>query len=326
MKRIFITGIAGFIGFHLALALKKRGDAVFGCDNFNSYYDPQLKRQRALHLLNAGICVIDCDIVDKEILKEALHKESISHFAHLAAQAGVRYSLKHPECYVHSNLDGFVQILEVLRHFPAIKLCYASSSSVYGLNTKVPFAESDPVDMPASFYGATKRSNELIAHSYHYIHGIACTGLRFFTAYGPWGRPDMAYYTFSKAILAQEPIPVFGEGKLMRDFTYIDDIVHGVIAAIDLGAHCEIFNLGNNSPVSVLDLISTLESALGKKALIDFQPIPPGDIPITYADITKSQKALGFFPKTSLKEGIQHFTDWYTAEHFKASTESDCIV
>jgi UDP-glucuronate 4-epimerase len=312
MKRIFITGIAGFIGFHLALSLKKRGDAVFGCDNFNSYYDPELKRQRAAKLLEAGISVIDCDIIEKEVLTEALQKESITHFVHLAAQAGVRYSLKNPESYVHSNLNGFVQVLEVLRHFPVIKLTYASSSSVYGLNTKIPFSESDPVDMPASFYGATKRSNELIASSYHHIHGISCTGLRFFTAYGPWGRPDMAYYSFSKAILAGEPIPVFGEGKLMRDFTYIDDIVQGVIAAVDCGADCEIFNLGNNTPVSVLELISTLESALGKTALLDFQPIPPGDIQITYADISKSQKVLGFSPKTSLKEGILRFTEWYT--------------
>jgi UDP-glucuronate 4-epimerase len=318
MKRIFITGIAGFIGFHLALALKKRGDAVFGCDNFNNYYDPELKRQRAAKLLEAGICVMDCDITEKEVLTEALKKESITHFVHLAAQAGVRYSLKNPESYVHSNLNGFVQVLELLRHFPSVKLTYASSSSVYGLNTKIPFAEDDPVDMPASFYGATKRSNELIAHSYHHIHGISCTGLRFFTVYGPWGRPDMAYFTFSKAILAGEPIPVFGEGKLMRDFTYIDDIAQGVMAAIDHGAACEIFNLGNNTPVSVLELISALESSLGKKAVLDFQPIPPGDIQITYADITKAQKVLGFSPKTALKEGIQHFTNWFRS--------SECLL
>ena len=315
MKRIFITGIAGFIGFHLALALKKRGDTIFGCDNFNSYYDPQLKKQREAQLLDAGISVIHCDIIDKEVLKEILQKESISHFAHLAAQAGVRYSLTNPEVYVHSNLNGFVQILEVLRHFPLIKFTYASSSSVYGLNTKIPFSENDPVDRPASFYGATKRSNELIAHSYHHIYGLSCTALRFFTAYGPWGRPDMAYFLFSKAILAGEPIPVFGEGKLMRDFTYIDDIIQGIIASIDLGADCEIFNLGNNTPVSVLELISTLESALGKKAKVHFQPTPSGDIPITFADITKSQKILGFSPKTSLQKGIQHFADWYLDEY-----------
>lgn len=285
---------------------------MIGCDNFNSYYDPALKQERARLLAEAGISVISCDIIDKNRIEIELKNNSISHFVHLAAQAGVRYSLKAPETYVHSNLNGFVQILEALRHFPKIKLTYASSSSVYGLNTKIPFAESDPVECPASFYGATKRSNELIAHSYHHIHGIACTGLRFFTAYGPWGRPDMAYYSFSKAILDDEPIPVFGEGKLMRDFTYIDDIVKGTIAAIDLGAPCELFNLGNNTPVSVLDLISTLEMQLGKKAKILFQSTPPGDVPITYADISKSRKVLGFEPKTSLKDGLKHFANWYT--------------
>lgn len=311
MKRIFITGIAGFIGFHLALTLKKRGDEVFGCDNFNSYYDPQLKRQRAHQLSLQGISVTDCDIVDRNAIENELRVHSITHCVHLAAQAGVRHSLKAPESYVHSNLNGFVQILEALRRFPDIKLTYASSSSVYGLNTKTPFSESDPVDQPASFYGATKRSNELIAHSYHHIHGLSCTALRFFTVYGPWGRPDMAYFSFTKAILDKEPIVVFGEGKLMRDFTYIDDIVQGTIAAIDLGAGCEIFNLGNNSPVSVIELISTLESLLGEKARLIFQPVPPGDVQTTFADIEKSRQILGFQPKTSLKEGLQQFTDWY---------------
>jgi UDP-glucuronate 4-epimerase len=311
MKCILVSGISGFIGFHVSLALKRRGDAVFGFDNFNSYYDPALKRKRAELLLHAGIPVFEGDIVDKERIKAEMGQRGITHFVHLAAQAGVRYSIKHPESYVHSNLNGFVQILEALRDFPHTKLIYASSSSVYGLNSIVPFAETDPVEKPASFYGATKRCNELIAHSYHYLYGIACTGLRFFTAYGPWGRPDMAYYTFTKAILEDKPIPVFGEGKLMRDFTYIDDIVQGIVAAIDLGAPHEIFNLGNNAPVSVLELIAHLESHLGKKAILSFQPVPPGDIPITYADIAKSQKILGFEPKTPLREGLKKFTDWY---------------
>jgi UDP-glucuronate 4-epimerase len=310
MKRIFITGIAGFIGFHLARALKKRGDAIFGCDNFNPYYDPALKRERARILFEEGIFVMDCDIQDRAQMESVLEKEAISHFAHLAAQAGVRHSIKHPESYVHSNLHGFVQILEALRSFAHVKLVYASSSSVYGLNTKIPFAETDPVEQPASFYGATKRCNELIAHAYSHMYGLSCTGLRFFTVYGPWGRPDMAYYSFSKAILEEQPVPVFGEGERMRDFTYIDDIVQGVIAAIDLGAQCEIFNLGNNSPVSVLNLISTLESLLGKKAKIIFQPAPPGEVLTTYADIAKSQKILGFMPKISLQDGLKLFTDW----------------
>ncbi len=311
MKRIFISGISGFIGFHLALALKERGDSVFGCDNFNTYYDPTLKQRRARCLAEVGIPVIEGDITDKVFIENEVSRNEISHFVHLAAQAGVRHSIKHPESYVHSNLNGFVQILEVLRHFPKIKFIYASSSSVYGLNSKVPFAETDPVDHPASFYGATKRCNEIIAHSYHHIHGLQCTGLRFFTVYGPWGRPDMAYFLFSKAILEGQTIPLFGEGKLMRDFTYIKDVVGGTLAAIDKGSAHEIFNLGNHSPVSVLQLISTLETHLGKKALISFQPTPPGDVLVTYADITKSQTVLGFEPKTSLHEGLKQFVDWY---------------
>lgn len=311
MKRIFISGIAGFIGFHLARALKKRGDAVFGCDNFNPYYDPALKRERSEILSEEGIEVIEADITDKDLLIDLLRKHQITHFVHLAAQAGVRYSLQHPEKYVHSNLNGFVQVMEALRQLPRIKFIFASSSSVYGLNSKIPFSESDPVEQPASLYGATKRCNEVIAHSYHHLYGISCTALRFFTVYGPWGRPDMAYYSFTRDILQEKPIPVFGEGKLMRDFTYIDDIVRGTIAAIDLGATNEIFNLGNNNPVSVLDLISTLEIHLKKKALLSFQPAPPGDVPVTYADVSKSNSILGFTPQTSLCDGLEKFTQWY---------------
>ena len=224
----------------------------------------------------------------------------------------MRYSLTHPQSYVHSNLDGFVQVLEALRSAPGVKLTYASSSSVYGLNTKIPFAETDPVDKPASFYGATKRSNELIAHAYHHTHGLSVTGLRFFTVYGPWGRPDMAYYSFTKAILEGKPITVFDKGELKRDFTYVDDIVEGVVKAVDLGAACELFNLGNNHPVSVLELVETLEKHLGKKAIVTFSEKPPGDVAVTYADISKSGKVLGFEPRTSLAEGLKAFTDWYT--------------
>jgi UDP-glucuronate 4-epimerase len=311
MKHIFITGIAGFIGFHLALALKKRGDCVYGCDHFNAYYDPALKRERQKRLAQEGIFVSECDIADKTSIQQQLLSHNITHVVHLAAQAGVRHSLTHPESYVHSNLNGFVQILEALRPFPDVKFIYASSSSVYGLNTKIPFAETDSVDQPASFYGATKRAGELIAHSYHHLHGLQCTALRFFTVYGPWGRPDMAYFSFAKALLNQEPISVFGEGKLMRDFTYIDDIVQGTIAAIDLGASCEIFNLGNNFPVSVMDLISHLEDLLGVKAKIAFAPAPPGDVQTTFADITKAKQILGFEPKTSLRDGLKQFAEWY---------------
>ncbi len=325
MKRIFITGIAGFIGFHLAVALKKRGDAVFGCDNFNSYYDARLKKERENKLSELGISVIHCDITDRKQIEDAIRNNSITHVVHLAAQAGVRYSLQHPESYVHSNLSGFVQVLEALRLFPETKLIYASSSSVYGLNSKTPFSETDPVNRPASFYGSTKRAGELIAHSYHHLFGIACTGLRFFTVYGPWGRPDMAYYSFAKAILNEEPISVFGEGKLMRDFTYIDDIVEGTIAAIDLGASYEIFNLGNNCPVSVIDLISTLESLLGKKARISFEPTPPGDVLATFADIAKAKATLGFEPRTSLACGLAKFTEWYLDYQKVLLDRSQCV-
>ncbi len=310
-KRIFISGIAGFIGFHLALFLKRRGDFVIGCDNFNTYYDPHLKQKRAALLKEEGIPVLSEDICHAEAIEKILVTHQITHIAHLAAQAGVRYSMTHPEKYVHSNLDGFIKMLEICKRHPHIKLTYASSSSVYGLNKKIPFAESDPTDTPASFYGATKKTNEVIAHSYHHLYKIPCTALRFFTVYGPWGRPDMAYFSFTKAILEGNPIQVFEKGELKRDFTYIDDIIQGTAAAIDLGADWEIFNLGNNHPESVLDLISHIERETGKKAHIEFLPMQPGDVKITYADITKSQKLLGFSPATSLATGIAHFVEWY---------------
>jgi len=311
MKRFLITGIAGFIGSHLALALKKRGDWVCGCDNFNLYYSPALKQKRASLLHEAGISVYTQDITDESALKELFTKEKITHIVHLAAQAGVRYSLTNPSAYTESNLRGFVSVLEAVRAFPSIRLTYASSSSVYGLNTKVPFSESDPVNQPASFYAATKRSNELIAYSYHQMYNIPSTALRFFTVYGPWGRPDMAYYSFTDAILSGKPLTVFGEGLLKRDFTYIDDIIAGTMSAIDFKGECEVFNLGNNYPLSTLDLITTLENLLGKKAILQFATTPPGDVPITYADITKSQTLLEFHPKVRLEEGLTHFVNWY---------------
>lgn len=310
MKRIFVTGIAGFIGFHLALALKQRGDFVIGCDNFNAYYDPLLKKKRADLLKEVGVTVFDNDIMQTDCISASLNAEKISHFVHLAAQAGVRHAMTHPESYVHSNINGFVSILEMLRRCP-MPLIYASSSSVYGLNAKVPFVETDTTDQPASFYGATKKSNEMIAHAYHHLYQIPITGLRFFTVYGPWGRPDMAYFSFAKAICEGTPIPLFGDGSMRRDFTYIDDIVQGIIAAIDLGAEMEIFNLGNNRPQSVLEMIAILEKLLGKKADIAYQPAPRGEVQTTYADIEKSQRSLGFKPSTSLEKGLERFIEWY---------------
>ncbi|HEY2811090.1 MAG TPA: NAD-dependent epimerase/dehydratase family protein [Rhabdochlamydiaceae bacterium] len=314
MKRVFVTGIAGFVGFQLAVALKKRGDFVIGCDNFNAYYDPLLKRKRAHFLQNLGVSILECDINEKELVHRALEEHSISHFAHLAAQAGVRYAHTHPESYVHSNLNGFTAILEILRRHSGVPLVYASSSSIYGLNSKIPFAESDSTDKPASFYGATKKSNEMMAHAYNHLYKIPVTGLRFFTVYGPWGRPDMAYFSFTKSIMEGKAISVFGEGDMRRDFTYIEDIVQGVVSAIDLGADCEIFNLGNHQPHTLLELIELLEELLGKKAQKIFLPAPLTEIPTTYADISKSSARLGFQPKTSLREGLEKFIAWYRQE------------
>ncbi|MGE5195897.1 MAG: GDP-mannose 4,6-dehydratase [Anaerolineae bacterium] len=310
-KNILITGIAGFIGFHLALALKKRGDLVRGCDNFNAYYDPALKRTRASKLAQNDIEIFEADIRETPFIQKLLIDHDISHVVHLAAQAGVRHSIKHPESYVQNNLDGFVQILEACRRHPNLAFTYASSSSVYGLNTKIPFAESDPTDKPASLYGATKKANEVIAHAYHHLYGLPVTGLRFFTAYGPWGRPDMAYFSFTKAILNEEPIQIYNQGQMRRDFTYIDDIVEGIIAAIDYRADCEIFNLGNQSPVDVLELIALIEKYTGKTAIKQFLPMQQGEVPMTYADISKSQEKLGFKPRTKLDDGMKRFIEWY---------------
>ena len=316
-KQILVTGAAGFIGHHLSLALKRRGDDVIGCDNFHPYYDPKLKQDRTSILQENGVLALPVDIREREALQNIIDDYGITHIVHLAAQAGVRYSLVNPQSYVDSNLEGFLSIMELCRANPGIKCVYASSSSVYGLNTKIPFSESDPTDLPTSLYGATKKSNELIAHAYHHLFKIPLTGLRFFTVYGPFGRPDMAYFSFTKAVLEENPILVFGEGKLLRDFTFIDDIVEGTIAAIDLGANYEIFNLGNHKPCSVLDLISCIEKETGKKAQMQFEPMQPGDVHTTYADISKSQKMLGFYPKTSLQEGIEKFVSWYTSYFFK---------
>jgi UDP-glucuronate 4-epimerase len=315
MKRILITGAAGFIGFHLTKALKKRGDFCIGLDNFNNYYNPELKKNRASQLQKLDIEVITSDISDQQKIKQLLLDHGITHVVHLAAQAGVRHSLTHPDDYVSSNLQGFVSLLEALRLNSSIKLIYASSSSVYGTNKKIPFSTEDRTDHPTNLYGATKKANELIAHAYHHLYGIPVTALRFFTAYGPWGRPDMAYYRFAEQICKGEPIAVFNHGAMKRDFTYIDDIVRGTIAAIDLGAACEVFNLGNNRPVDLLYLIHLLEETLGKQAVKEMRPMQTGEVIETFADIEKSQKLLGFSPTVSIEEGISHFIDWFKQYH-----------
>jgi UDP-glucuronate 4-epimerase len=310
-KRILITGAAGFIGYHLALHLKKRGDFVIGLDNFNAYYDLKLKKDREQQLCKIEIEMLHADIRDRDLLQLALLRHGITHVLHLAAQAGVRHSLAEPDDYVASNLHGFVSVLEACRRYPSIKLIYASSSSVYGLNKKTPFSVEDKTDQPANLYGATKKANEAMANAYHHLYGLSVTGLRYFTAYGPWGRPDMAYYRFTDLIAKNEPIQVFNSGKMRRDFTYIEDIVKGTIAAIDLGAKCEVFNLGSNGPVDLMHLISLIEKKLEKKAKMEMLPLQPGEVEETYADIEKSERLLNFRPSVSLEVGLSHFIDWY---------------
>lgn len=314
-KRILVTGAAGFVGYHLSLHLKRRGDFVLGLDNFNSYYDPKLKRARKDSLALDGIEILEADIRDRELLSRLLQECGIGHVVHLAAQAGVRHSLSAPDDYVASNLHGFVSILEACRTNPGLKLIFASSSSVYGLNRKTPFSIDDPTDTPANLYGATKKSNELMAHAYHHLYGLSVTGLRYFTVYGPWGRPDMAYYRFTSQICRGEPIQVFNRGLMRRDFTYIDDIVQGTAAAIDLGAACELFNLGNHRPIDLLYLIELLEEGLGRKAVKEMLPMQMGEVTETYADIEKSQRLLGFQPQIPLEEGVRRFLAWYCEYH-----------
>lgn len=311
MKNVFITGAAGFIGFHLAKALAALGYRVIGYDNYNDYYDPELKYQRTEILKKSGVQIVRGDICDFQTLQKAVQQHSTTHLIHLAAQAGVRYSLTNPQAYVKANLEGFVNILEVSKNMSDMKLIYASSSSVYGRNQKTPYSPEDRTDYPASLYGATKKSNELMAEVYHHLYALPVIGLRFFTVYGPWGRPDMAYYSFTKAILSGEPIDVYNHGKMQRDFTYIDDIVNGIIEAMKIDGKAEIFNLGNRTPVALSDFIATIEKHTGMKATIRYLPMQAGDVLSTHADITESTKRLNFVPKTSLDEGIAKFVAWY---------------
>ena len=311
-KKILITGAAGFIGFHLARYLTMRGNFVIGIDNFNHSYDPTIKFDRAKQL---NIEIQNVDICDTEKLKKLIEEHQITHFINLAAQAGVRRSLTHPNDFIQSNLQGFGSVLEAIRSFPHVKLVYASSSSVYGMNKKIPFAESDPTDHPANLYGATKKANEVMAFSYHQLYGICATGLRYFTVYGPWGRPDMAIYHFSKQITENKPIQIFNEGKMVRDFTYIDDIILGTVAAIDLESKFEIFNLGNHKPVDLIHLIQLLEEQLNTSAIKEFLPMQKGEVTQTFADIEKSQKILHFNPKISIEEGIKKFIHWFKDYH-----------
>ena len=309
---ILITGLAGFIGSNTAKKLLERGDNIIGIDNFNDYYDPTLKEKRISDFL-AGhdFKLYRIDIADKKSLKQVFEENKIDKICHLAAQAGVRYSLTNPDIYLHSNIIGTTNLLELAKDYKIKDFVFASSSSVYGGNKNFPFSETDNVDHPISLYAATKKSNELQAHVYHHLYGLNCFGLRFFTVYGPWGRPDMALFKFTKAIIAGETIDVFNNGRHKRDFTYIDDIVDGILASLDKCSGYEIFNLGNNQPVELEHFISLIENKLGKKAIKNYLPLQIGDVPETYANIDKAKKILGYESRNSIEDGIEKFLIWY---------------
>jgi UDP-glucuronate 4-epimerase len=326
---VLVTGAAGFIGFHVARALLARGEAVIGLDDLNAYYEIALKHARLDQLkAQPGFTFVELDLSDREGMASlAKDRGDINGIVHLAAQAGVRYSLENPYRYIQSNVMGQVVLLEAARTLEDLRhVVYASSSSVYGGNTTLPFSVDQPVEKPNSLYAATKRADELIAYTYAHLYNLPCTGLRFFTVYGPWGRPDMAPMLFAKAILAGEPIRVFNHGEMWRDFTYIDDIVDGVVRALDrppTGAPPHIlYNLGNHRSEKLLDFIAVLETALGRKAKMRFEPLQAGDVAITYADIESSRRDLGFEPSTSISVGIPRFVDWYLHYHGDQAAEA----
>jgi UDP-glucuronate 4-epimerase len=327
--RVLVTGAAGFIGSHVSAALLDRGDEVVGFDNLNPYYDPSLKEARLARLeARDGFEMVRGELADAADLDSAFDRR-IDRVVHLAAQAGVRYSLTHPHAYIESNVTGTLNVLEACRHRGADHLVYASSSSVYGSNTAMPFSVHHNVDHPVSLYAATKKANELMAHTYSHLYGIPTTGLRFFTVYGPWGRPDMAAFLFTRAILAGRPIDVFNHGNMRRDFTYIDDIVEGVVRVLDRvatpnsswsgdspdpatsAAPYRLYNIGNNSPVELMDLIRSIEEALGRTAVLNLLPMQPGDVQATYADVDDLQRDVGFSPATPLAVGVARFIAWY---------------
>src|SRR5210317_927587 len=329
-ENVVVTGAAGFIGFHLCQRLLNDGIRVTGIDNLNPYYDVRLKEARLENILpDPNFTLAKLDLTDRNGLNELFHNNHFDVVVNLAAQAGVRYSLENPHAYVDSNLVGFVNILECCRHTGVKHLVFASSSSVYGANTEMPFSVHHNVDHPVSLYAATKKANELMAHTYSHLYGMSCTGLRFFTVYGPWGRPDMALFLFTKAILDNKPIQVFNHGKMQRDFTYIDDIIEGVVRVIDAVpepnpkwrgddpdpgtsyAPYKIYNIGNNNPVELLEFIGEIEKALGLKAQKEFLDLQPGDVPATYADVDDLIADVGFKPETPIATGIRKFIQWY---------------
>ncbi len=335
MPKVLVTGAAGFIGFHLSKRLLEQGDEVVGLDILNDYYDVKIKLARLKQVaMDPNFKPVRIDLADRDAMKRLFEEEKFDKVVNLAAQAGVRYSLINPYSYVDSNLSGFLNILEGCRHNSVKHLVFASSSSVYGANTNMPFSVHDNVDHPVSLYAATKKANELMAHSYASLYKMPCTGLRFFTVYGPWGRPDMALFLFTKAILENRPIDVFNYGKMQRDFTYIDDIVEGVVRVMDKVpapnpawsgdkpdsatsyAPYKLYNIGNNNPVELMHYIEVLEACLGKKAEKNLLPMQAGDVPATYADVDDLINDVGFKPSTSIEEGIRKFVDWYR-EYYK---------
>ena len=331
--KVLVTGAAGFIGYHTAQALLERGDEVVGLDNLNPYYDPALKRERLARLARPGFRFEAIDLADRAAMSALFAGGGFDRVVHLAAQAGVRYSIENPHSYVDSNLVGFINVLEGCRAQQVEHLVYASTSSVYGANTRMPFAESQGTAHPLSLYAATKKANEMMAHSYAAIHGLPSTGLRFFTVYGPWGRPDMALFLFTERILAGRPIQVFNRGRHRRDFTYIDDIVRGVVAAVDRVATADpawdsdapdpgtsrvpyrIYNVGNRAPVELMRYIEVLEECLGRKAEKEFLPLQRGDVPETASDLTRIEHDLDFHPSTPIEVGVRRFVDWYLAHY-----------
>ena len=334
--KILVTGAAGFIGMHVSQLLLARGDSVIGLDNLNDYYDPQLKRDRLARLTgHAGFRFVQMDVADRAGMEALFAGEGFERVVHLAAQAGVRYSLVNPQAYVDSNVVGFVNVLEGCRHGGVRHLAYASSSSVYGGNTHMPFSEHDNIDHPVSMYAATKKANELMAHTYSHLFGLPTTGLRFFTVYGPWGRPDMALFLFTKAILEGRAIDVFNHGKMVRDFTFIDDIAEGVLRVLDRPATPDadfdparpdparsdapyrVFNIGNSNPVELMGFIEAIERALGREAKKNFLPLQDGDVPATFADVSELGAWTGFRPRTSVSDGVNRFVAWYR-DYFKA--------
>ena len=336
MKFKVVTGSAGFIGFTLSIKLLERGDNIIGIDNHNDYYDPKIKEARVKKLIKySNYKHYKLDLSNGEDLEEVFQNNKIQKVVNLAAQAGVRYSMENPLTYINSNIVGFAHILENCRKYNIEHLVYASTSSVYGANTKMPFSENDSANHPLSVYAASKKSNELMAHSYSYLYKLPTTGLRFFTVYGPWGRPDMALFKFTKAILEEKPIDVFNHGKHTRDFTYVDDIVEGVLKAIDIPATSNIlwnsnkpdpatskapwciYNIGNNKPIKLMTYIKALEKALGKKAQINFLPLQPGDVPDTYANVDNLIKTFNYKPTTSVIDGVSSFVRWYK-EYYKS--------